>query len=102
MAVAAYSRKAALIISCRKEVVVFTKVSFSGKLDSKGRITVPARIRDRLDLSKGDRISLRIESSQIIRKEFDSDTEALNFVRSLQNVKEFSFDGEILEVVLNE
>lgn len=79
-----------------------SKVKFSGKLDSKGRVTIPARIRDRLDLSKGDRIYLQIKSGRIIRKQFESKTEALNFIESLQGVKEFSFDGETLEVVLNE
>lgn len=79
-----------------------SKVKFSGKLDSKGRITVPARIRDKLDLGKGDRVSFYIESCQVIRKGFESDTEALNFVRNLENVKRFSFDGETLEVILGE
>ncbi len=75
---------------------------FSAQLDSKGRVTVPAQVRDKLDLGKGDRISLEIGSSRVLRKKFDSNSRALNFVRDLQGAKEFSFDGEVLEVVLDE
>jgi AbrB family looped-hinge helix DNA binding protein len=75
---------------------------FSGKLDSKGRVTVPARIRNRLDLEKGDKITLALESGEIIRKSFSSNSEALDFLSGLEGVESFSFDGEVLEVVLRD
>lgn len=75
---------------------------FSGKLDSKGRVTVPARIRNRLDLEKGDKITLALESGEIIRKSFSSNSEALKFLSRLEGVESFSFDGEVLEVVLSD
>ncbi len=77
-------------------------VRFSAKLDSKGRITIPARIRNKLDLTKGKRISLSLESTEVIRKEFGSEEEALKFISGLEGVNKFSFDGEFLEVVLDE
>lgn len=77
-------------------------VRFSAKLDSKGRITVPADIRNRLNLKKGDEIPLVLESGNFVRKKFSSDAEALNFLSDLENVKSFRFDGEVLEAVLGE
>lgn len=79
-----------------------SSVKFSARLDSKGRITVPARLRDRLGLEKGDRISLSVESSKVLRKKFPSREKALKFLSGLEYVESFSFDGETLEVVLNE
>lgn len=83
-------------------MAAFTKISFSGKIDSKGRITVPARIRNKLGLENGDKISLSLESGKIISKEFNSDKEVLEYLSSLENVKSFSFDRNVLEVVLDE
>jgi len=85
----------------QRKSVAFT-CRFSAQIDSKGRVTIPASIRDRIDLKKGDKIDLRLDSSRVIRKQFDSNAGALNFVRELQDVKEFSFDGELLEVVLSD
>ena len=85
-----------------KKSAAFTNVSFSGKIDSKGRITIPSRIRDKLGLSSGDRINLSLKSSKVIRKEFDSQDDALQFLSGLENVESFNFDGEVLEVILNE
>lgn len=82
-------------------MAVFT-CRFSAQLDSKGRIIVPAGVRDRLDLETGDRISLTLDSSKVILKEFSSKSESLEFLSELENVQSFSFDGESLEVVLDE
>ncbi|MFB6116376.1 MAG: AbrB/MazE/SpoVT family DNA-binding domain-containing protein [Candidatus Nanosalina sp.] len=78
-----------------------TSVGFSARIDSKGRVTVPARIRNRLDLEKGDELRLSLESCKVLRKEFSSKAEALEFLSGLEDVKEFSFSSGVLEVVLN-
>ncbi len=76
--------------------------TFSGSVDSKGRVTIPARIRDRLDLGKGDELSLSINSAEVVRKEVGSLREAVDFVRSFQNVRSFSFQNGVVEVVQDE
>jgi AbrB family looped-hinge helix DNA binding protein len=81
-------------------VAGFTQVGFCGKLDSKGRITVPARIRNRLDLEKGDELRIPVENAEVRRKETSSFEEAKDFVDSFSNVESFSFDSEQVEVVL--
>lgn len=82
-------------------MAVFTQVCFNGTLDSKGRVTVPARIRNRLQLKKGDEVSLKIRSQRTIRKEFSSKRDALNFLSGLDGVKSFSFNGKVLEVIID-
>lgn len=85
-----------------KKSAALTQVSFSGNIDSKGRITIPSKIRDKLGLNSGDRINLSISSSKVIRKEFISQEDAMEFLSGLENVEEFNYDGEFLEVVLSE
>lgn len=75
--------------------------TFSGKLDSKGRITVPSRIRNRLQLEKGNRISLEIRSDRIVRKEVENEEEALQILSDFESVKSFQYSDDLLEVVLN-
>ena len=82
-------------------MAVFT-CRFSAQLDSKGRITIPARIRKRLGLEEGERVSLSLESGKFISKNLSSEKEALKFLSSLESIETFSFDGEILRVVLSE
>ncbi|MBC5792680.1 MAG: AbrB/MazE/SpoVT family DNA-binding domain-containing protein [Nanohaloarchaea archaeon] len=77
-------------------------VSFSGKIDSKGRITAPARIRDKFNLKKGDRVSIALRSTRVVREKVSSKSEALEIVSDIKDVKEFSFDGEVLEAVLRD
>jgi AbrB family looped-hinge helix DNA binding protein len=76
--------------------------TLKGQLDSKGRLTVPAEIRENLGLESGDQISVTLESSSFIRKKFDSKFEAIQFLSELENFEKFNFDGEILEVVISE
>lgn len=75
--------------------------TFSGKLDSKGRITVPSRIRNRLQLEKGNRISLEIRSDRVVRKEVENEEEALQILSDFESVKSFQYSDGLLEVVLN-
>lgn len=85
-------------------MAVFTasELEFSGRIDSKGRITVPSNVRGKLGLEKGDRVRLALQSGTVIRKEFSSKKEALEFLKGVEEVKSFSFDGEFLEVFVCE
>jgi len=75
--------------------------TFSGKLDSKGRITVPSRIRSRLQLEKGNRISLEIRSDRVVRKEVENEEETHQILSDFESVKSFQYSDDLLEVVLN-
>jgi AbrB family looped-hinge helix DNA binding protein len=87
-------------------VNVFTEglpeVTFSASLDTKGRITVPARIRNRLGIDKGDEIFLSLKSEDVVRKDVNSLEEALIFVKSFDSVSSFSFSDGVVEVILDE
>ncbi|WEL23412.1 AbrB/MazE/SpoVT family DNA-binding domain-containing protein [Candidatus Nanohalovita haloferacivicina] len=82
-------------------MAVFTPC-FSAKIDSKGRITIPSEIRDRLNLDEGQKVFLSVQDSTVVRKSFDSRDKALDFLSGLENVEGFSFDGEVLEVIFSE
>ena len=75
---------------------------FSGQIDSKGRVTVPARIRKRLELEKGDQIVLQLDSSKVVQKEVGSYRKALSFIEQFESVFSFSFSDDVVEVVLDE
>lgn len=45
---------------------VFTNFSSSTKLDSKGRITIPMRIRAKLNLLEGSKLKLLVEENKIL------------------------------------
>jgi len=74
----------------------------SAKIDSKGRITVPSRIRKKLGLEAGDQLRISVENCQIRKKKVSSFEEAKAFVDGFSDVESFSFDGEEVEVVLYE
>ncbi len=76
--------------------------TFSATLDSKGRITVPSRIRKRLNLGKGDEISLSLSSTQVVVEEVGSYREALEFINSLDSVKSFSYEDGVVEVTISD
>lgn len=80
---------------------MFTGKKFSAKLDSKGRITVPASLRRSLDIESGEELTLSLPSTQIQRYSVSNEEEALKILGQLEDVKEFSFSGETLEVVVN-
>ncbi len=78
-----------------------TSASFSAKIDSRGRITIPARIRNGFGLEEGDEVTLKLSESDRIRKKIDSRSEALKFISGIdREVESFSYNGEFLEVVL--
>jgi len=83
-------------------VAVFTSVSFSAKLDSKGRITVPAEYRKRLDLSRGDEVKIGLYSIRKVKKSVKDLEEALKFISSLGKVESFSFNGKEVEAIVRE
>ena len=74
--------------------------TWTSKIDSKGRVTIPARIRNKLNIEEGEKLQLFLKKSKVIRKEFDTFQEALDFLSQLDDVKSFSYDGEILEAIL--
>jgi AbrB family looped-hinge helix DNA binding protein len=74
----------------------------SAQLDSKGRITIPSRIRKKLGLEAGDEFRISVQNSEIRRKKASSFEEAKAFVDGFSNVESFSFDGETVRVILRE
>lgn len=84
-----------------KKSAAFTQAKFSAGIDSKGRITIPSRIRDKLGLNSGEQVKLSVTSVDIVRKEFSSEKEALDYLSGLENVESFSFDGEVLETIVD-
>jgi AbrB family looped-hinge helix DNA binding protein len=78
-------------------VAAFT---YTGQLDSKGRVTVPSRIRKKLGLEAGDELRISVENAEVRSKKASSFEEAKAFVESFSDVESFSFDGEQVEVVL--
>jgi AbrB family looped-hinge helix DNA binding protein len=80
----------------------FTPVQFSATLDSKGRVTVPSEVRDRIGLEPGDKISLSLDSTRVLSKSFSSKEEAMEFPAGIEEVESFSFSSGMLEVVLSD
>lgn len=76
--------------------------TLTGKIDSKGRITIPSRIRDRLGLEAGDELDISVRSCQVKRKKVSSFEESKAFIEGFSSVESFSFDGEVVEVVVCE
>lgn len=76
--------------------------AFSARLDSKGRITIPSQIRNRLSLEAGDRVSLCVSSPRVLVREVEDTKEAINLVESLDPIRSFSYCSGTVEVVLDE
>jgi AbrB family looped-hinge helix DNA binding protein len=72
--------------------------SFSARIDSRGRLTVPRKLRDRFGLEQGDQVI--VELSRAERKSFQVSgrEEAIEVLESLDGVESFSFSGNELEV----
>lgn len=80
------------------QVDAFTEIAFSGIVDSRGRVTLPSDIRQRLDIGEGDRVTLKLNSIRIERNDVDSIQEAVEILSESEDVKSFSFSGGTLEV----
>ncbi|MFB6159493.1 MAG: AbrB/MazE/SpoVT family DNA-binding domain-containing protein [Candidatus Nanohalobium sp.] len=78
--------------------------SFTWKtqVDSKGRVTIPAQIRNRLNLSEDEQVSLSIQSRKVVREEVEGKQEALQLLSQFDSVESFKYSDGILEVVLSE
>lgn len=79
-----------------------TSRQFSASLDSKGRITVPAEIRNKYNLEEGDSVKLELRNCSTRSKKVSSLEEAQNFIQRFEQVEKFFFDGKTVEVVLRE
>lgn len=77
------------------------KTTFSATLDSKGRLTVPARLRNSLGLEAGDEVTLSVAEVSVERYNVEGRQEALELLSQLEDVEEFSFRDEELKVVRN-
>lgn len=75
--------------------------TLAGQIDSKGRITIPSRLRKKLGLEAGDSLMISVENVEILRKNVSSFEEAKAFVDRFSSVESFSFDGEEVEVVIS-
>ncbi|WP_414837306.1 AbrB/MazE/SpoVT family DNA-binding domain-containing protein [Candidatus Nanosalina sp. VS9-1] len=75
--------------------------SFSTTLDSKGRVTLPASVRRKLGLEKGDKVKISAKNPRIRSREASCIEEALSFLQEFDSVETFSFNGERVEVVLS-
>lgn len=79
----------------------FTGKKFSATLDSKGRVTVPASMRKSLNIEQGDELTLALPDTEIQQYSVSSKEEALELLEELEDVEEFNFSGNTLEVVVN-
>jgi AbrB family looped-hinge helix DNA binding protein len=71
--------------------------TFQASIDSKGRITIPASVRNKLGLQQGDPVTLSVEESEVIRKEV-SRSEAIELINSM-DTESFSYSNGVLEVI---
>lgn len=79
---------------------VFTRAEFPAKLDSRGRVTVPSRYRERFNLEEGETIRLSLSTVKKVSKRVDNSVEARKFVSRFEEVESFRFDGDIVEVLI--
>lgn len=76
--------------------------TWDAKVDSKGRVTIPARIRDRLNISGKEQVSISIQSRKIVRKEVENEKEAVQLISQFDSVESFQYSEGILEVIYDE
>ena len=73
--------------------------TFTGTVDTKGRITIPSSLRSRLGLKPSDVIELAVTPDRIDRYEVGSLQEAREILEQYQQVESFSYEAGVLEVV---
>lgn len=79
-----------------------TAFTFSAKLDSKGRVTIPAEIREKFNLQQGDTIQAGVFSFKVETREVESYKEAIEILQEFESVKSFYYEEGTLEVTLDE
>ena len=77
-------------------------ISVTARLDDKGRVTIPSEVRNRLNLDQGDQVRLQIETGTVILKDFSSKEKALEYLSEKSEIKSFSFENGVLEVILDD
>lgn len=79
-----------------------TAFTFSAKLDTKGRVTIPAEIREQFNLQQGDTIQAGVFSFKVETREVESYKQAVELLQEFESVESFTYTEGILEVILNE
>lgn len=79
-----------------------TAFTFSAQIDSKGRITIPAEIREQFNLQQGDTIQAGVFSSKVETIEVESYKEAIELLQEFESVQSFYYEEGTLEVTLDE
>lgn len=77
-------------------MVAFT---ITATLDDRGRITVPAALRDRADLEPGDTVQVRLAPVRIDRIRVDGPADARDRLDGIGDARAFTYRDGILEVV---
>jgi AbrB family looped-hinge helix DNA binding protein len=74
-------------------------LEFSASMDSRGRVTIPADLREKLKLDSNEKVDISIKSPDTYRKEVESFSEAKRILSCFEDVESFSFEEGVLEVV---
>lgn len=74
---------------------------FTAVLDARGRILIPAAVREHLGIGRQDTVRVRIETVQVETYAVDGYSEALERLQDLDDVNAFSYRNGELEVVLD-
>ena len=85
--------------SCSSLLTSGGRFTWKTQVDSKGRVTIPARIRNRLNLSENEEISLSLQSRKVVRKEVENEQEAVQILSKFDSVESFQYSEGILEIV---
>ncbi len=75
--------------------------TFRARMDSKGRVTVPARIREKLGIDRGGVLHFAVLSVSRVTCEVEGPRKALEVIEDLESVQSFSYSDGSLEVFLD-
>ncbi|MDY6766318.1 MAG: AbrB/MazE/SpoVT family DNA-binding domain-containing protein [Candidatus Nanohaloarchaea archaeon] len=77
-----------------------SSASFIARLDDRGRIVIPARIRDTLSLAYDDTVAVELRAVEVETFPVDGPGDAQERLAELSNVRSFAYsDGELRVVV---